>query len=245
MSRKALFSTALTLVVALGLAACDGVPTEAEKQSVQQARVEAAAQKQLENYHQLKATGRADLALNIADHVLKNFPQTRAAAELKPDVEALRAQVGEERKMQRLKGLWVYHDEHDAEAGGRVRSAYIFAKEALGPAKNGEPAPRGRLVLRRHPQWGDDVYLLSERGPFTCTSPCRLVVHFDGAAPREVDGEIPETGEHAIFVKDFPHCAANLPGAQVVRIETTLKEAGPVTMEFEVGGYDPQTIGTR
>lgn len=236
---------AFTACAFVCLAACDGVPDEAEKQAVQQARIEAAAQKQLENYHQLKATGRADLALNIADHVLRNFPQTQAAAAIRPDMDALRAQVSDERRMQQLKALWVYHDENDAKAGGRVRSAYIFAKDLLGPAENGEPAPRGRLVLRRHPQWGDDVYLLSERGPFTCTSPCRLVVHFDGAAPRTVDGEIPETGEHAIFVKDFSHFAANLPGAQVVRIETTLKEAGPVTMEFEVGGYDPQTIGTR
>ena len=122
---------AFTACAFVCLAACDGVPDEAEKQAVQQARIEAAAQKQLENYHQLKATGRADLALNIADHVLKNFPQTRAAAELKPDVEALRAQVGEERKMQRLKGLWVYHDEHDAEAGGRVRSAVVKAVSLL------------------------------------------------------------------------------------------------------------------
>lgn len=245
MSLKAILAVVLTLAMAFGLTACDGVPSEAEKQAVRDARIEAAAQKQLENYRQLKATGRADLALNIADHVLKNFPQTRAAVEIKPDVDVLRAQVGEERKLQQLKALWVYHDDNDAEAGGRVRSAYIFAKEALGPAENGEPAPRGRLVLRRHPQWGDDVYLLSERGPFTCASPCRLAVHFDGAEARSVEGEIPETGEHAIFVKDFAHFVASLPGTQVVRIEATLKEVGPVTMEFEVGGYDPQTIGMR
>lgn len=236
---------AFTACAFVCLAACDGVPDEAEKQAVQQARIEAAAQKQLENYHQLKTTGRADLALNIADHVLKTFPQSRAAAEIKPDVDALRAQVNDERRMQQLKALWVYHDEHDAEAGGRVRSAYIFAKDLLGPPENGEPAPRGRLVLRRHPQWGDDVYLLSERGPFVCGSPCRLNVQFDGAEPRLVEGEIPETGEHAIFVKDFARFARDLPGAQKVRVETELKEAGPVTMEFEVGGYDPETIGTR
>jgi len=245
MSLKANLVRVSMLAALLALAACEGVPSDAEKQAVRDARVEAHARQQLENYRQLKATGRADLALNIADHVLKNFPQTQAAAEIKPDVEALRAQVEGERKLQQLKALWVYHDDNDAEAGGRVRSAYIFAREALGPAENGEPAPRGRLVLRRHPQWGDDVYLLSERGPFTCGSPCQLSVQFDGAAARTVPGEIPETGEHAIFVKDFAHFAANLPGAQTVRIEATLKDAGPVTMEFEVGGYDPETIGTR
>lgn len=229
----------------LVLSGCDKVPTEEEKQAVLQARIEAEAQKQYGNFQQLLASGRADLALNIAEHVLKNFPQTNAAAALKAEVEPLRDQITAEREARRLIGLWVYHDDEDEEAGGRVRSAYIFGKDPIGPAEVGKEAPRARLVLRRHPQWGDDVYLLSERGPFECPTPCQLQVQFDAGSPRTVAGEIPETGEHAIFVKDFDYFAAHLSDTDIVRIEASLKDGGAQTMTFEVGGYTSATIGSN
>lgn len=233
---------ALLGVLMMPLTACNPVDPEQELAQRQQARAEAEAEKQYANFQQLVATGRADLALNIADHVLKTYPNSAAAAKFRTAVEPLRAQVAGERETRRLQGLWVYHDDTDAEAGGRVRSAYIFAQEPLGPAEAGKEAPRARLVLRRHPQWGDDVYLLSERGPFTCASPCQLTVQFDAAEPRSVEGEIPETGEHAIFVKDFDYFASHLQGSAKLRISAELKDGGPQTMAFEVGGYDPTTI---
>lgn len=239
--------TSLSLLAMLALITGCG-PSEAEKQAQAEARMqermEAEAQKQLGNYQQLKASGRADLALNVADHVLKTFPQTQAAAALKAEVEPLRAQMNAERDERRLKDLWVYHDAHDADAGGRVRTAYIFAKEPLAREPGKEPA-RARLVLRRHPQWGNDVYLLSEHGPFTCASPCRLSVTFDDGAARTVPGEIPETGEHAIFVKDFAHFIQHLPDTRTVSIDANLANGGKHTLVFEVGGYDSATIGTR
>ncbi|MCX7556331.1 hypothetical protein OS187_05775 [Xanthomonadaceae bacterium JHOS43] len=238
---------ALALVAALAaLAGCG--PSEAERQAQaqakMQARMEAEAQKQLGNFQQLKASGRSDLALNVADHVLKTFPQTQAAVVLKAEVEPLRVQMQTEREARRLADLWVYHDEHDADAGGRVRTAYIFARDPLAK-QPGKEAARARLVLRRHPQWGDDVYLLSEHGPFACGSPCRLSVTFDGAAARTVSGEIPATGEHAIFVKDFAYFVQHLPEAGVVSIDATLADGSAHTLVFEVGGYDPATIGAR
>lgn len=236
------WSIVLIALFVTSLAGCDPVPTEADKQAKMQARIEAEAEKQYANFEQLLASGRADLALNIADHVLKNYPQTAAAEKFRAKVEPIRAQVTAERESRRLAELWVYHDEDDEEAGGRVRTAYIFAKDPIGPAEAGKQAPRARLVLRRHPQWGDDVYLLSERGPFTCGSPCQVKVQFDDGEVRTVAGEIPETGEHAIFVKDYDYFVQNLPDASTVRIEVTLEDGGTQSVSFEVGGYDPATI---
>lgn len=234
------------LPMALALSACG--PTEAERQAEaqkkMQARIEAEAQKQYANYQQLKASGRTDLALNIADHMMKTLPQAQATVQVKAEVEPLRAQIAAEQEARRLKDLWVYHDGHDAEAGGRVRTAYIFATEPLAKEPGKEPA-RARLVLRRHPQWGDDVYLLSEHGPYTCGKPCRLHVTFDDGPARTVEGEIPETGEHAVFVKDFPYFVKHLPDAAKVSIEAALANGGTRTLVFEVGGYDSATVGTR
>ena len=245
MSRRFLAASSMVLVFAV-LSGCG--PSEAERQAAaqakMQARIEAEAQKQYANYEQLKAGGRIDLALNVADHMIKTLPQAQATAKVKAEVEPLRAQIAAEREARRLKDLWVYHDGHDAEAGGRVRTAYLFATEPLAKEPGKEPA-RARLVLRRHPQWGDDVYLLSEHGPFTCGTPCRLQVTFDDGPARTVEGEIPETGEHAIFVKDFAYFAKHLPDASRVSIDAALANGGARTLVFEVGGYDSATVGTR
>ena len=149
MSLRRLAALPMAIVLA-SLAGCG--PSEAERQAEaqakMQARVEAEAQKQYANYQQLKASGRTDLALNIADHMIKTLPQAQATAKIKAEVEPLRAQIAAEQEARRLKDLWVYHDGHDAEAGGRVRTAYIFATEPLAPAQAGKEAPRARLVLR-------------------------------------------------------------------------------------------------
>lgn len=237
---------ALSVTVLLALSACG--PSEAEKQAQAQAqaqaRSEAAAEKHYQDFRQLMDAQRSDLALSLADYLVATHPQTRAAARIKAELEPLRAQVEEERETRRLQALWVYHDEHDAKAGGRVRSAYIFARDPIGPATNGEAAPRARLVLRRHPQWGDDVYLLSDRGHFSCASPCRLKVSFEPGQSRTVPGEIPPTGEPAIFVRDFKGFIRDLPQARTVSIEAVLKEGGPQTLHFEVGGYQGDKIGS-
>ena len=233
---------ALLASMILPLTACDQVDPEAELAQRRQARVEAEVEKQYHNFEQLLASGRADLALNIADHVLKTYPNSKLAPKFKEKVEPLRAQIVAERETRRLDELWVYHDEDDAEAGGRVRTAYLFAKDPIGPAEAGMEAPRARLVLRRHPQWGDDVYLLSERGPFSCGNPCELQVQFDDGEVRTVPGEIPETGEHAIFVKDFEYFTQHLPDAKLVKVNATLADGGAQVISFEVGGYKSDTI---
>lgn len=233
---------ALIASLLLPLTACDNIDPERERAERQQARIEAEVQRQYTNFEQLLAAGRADLALNVADHVIKTYPNSEVVPKLREQIEPLRARIQAEREVRRLLELWVYHDDMDEEAGGRVRSAYMFSKDAIGPAANGNAAPRARLVLRRHPQWGDDVYLLSERGPFQCGSPCEITVRFDDEAPRVVEGEIPPTGEHAIFVKDFDYFVEHLPTASLVRFDFSLEDGGAQSATFEVGGYDPETI---
>ena len=81
MSLRRLAALPMAFVLA-SLAGCG--PSEAERQAEaqakMQARVEAEAQKQYANYQQLKASGRTDLALNIADHMIKTLPQAQATA---------------------------------------------------------------------------------------------------------------------------------------------------------------------
>lgn len=239
---------AMTVALALGatlLAGCErGPDPEQQRAQMQAARAEAEAATRLKNVHEMQAIGRDDLALSFADDILQRFGNTRAAVEVAPLAQTLRAKVEAEREGKRLSELWVYHDAEDASAGGRVRTAYIYSSNALGPAADGKDAPKARLVLRRHPQWGDDVYLLSERGDFRCGSPCTVKVQFDDGESRIYPASIPSTGEPAIFVEDFTRFVGALPGAARVRITVELEQGGTQTPEFEVGGYNDATVGS-
>lgn len=236
----------LLLIAALGgLAACNNAEQlEAEKRARLAVQAEREAESRLANLKQMQSIGRDDLALNFADDLVQRFPGTKAAKEADALREELRGKVAAKAEDARLKGLWAYHDEADAEAGGRVRSAYVWSSNTLGEAEPGKEPPRARLVLRRHPQWGDDVYLLTDRGRFACANPCKVSLQFDDAAPVEFPGKLPDTGEPAMFVEDFAAVVNALPTARKVRAQVTLDDGSTHSPEFEVGGYDPTTIGS-
>jgi hypothetical protein len=124
-----------------------------------------------------------------------------------------------------------------------VRSAYLYSSNTLGEAEPGKDAPRARLVLRRHPQWGDDVYLLTDRGHFSCATPCSVSAQFDDAAGVTYPGKLPETGEPAMFVEDFKAIVEALPNARKISFKVTLDDGSTHEPVFEVGGYDETTIG--
>lgn len=229
--------------VACALAACDTGPTPEERQAVLAARAETQAREQMVNFNNAIAARRPDMALNFADYILRNFPQTQTAAQIKPQADALRAQVATERETKRLADLWAYHSVDDKEAKGLVRTAYIYSKDAIGTNTDGSEK-RARLVLRRHPQWGDDVYLLAEGG-FVCAGKCTVRLQFDDVAARDVPAYLPETGEPAIFVEDFKRVVAELPNATTLAIDAVLQDGGAKTLTFEVAEYKAATIGEK
>lgn len=237
------------LVLAIGamfaLSACNNAEKlEAEKQARHARAAEAKAGERLASLKQLRTSGREDLALNLAEDIVKTFPGTTAAKEVAPMIDEMRAKVAADVEGRRLAALWVYHSGEDADAGGVVRSAYLYSSNTLGEAEPGKQAPKARLVLRRHPQWGDDVYLLTDKGKYACANPCTVSVQFDDAPATDYPGKLPETGEPAMFVEDFKTFVTALPGAQRVRFNVTLDDGSTHTPEFEVGGYDETTIGS-
>ncbi|MBB5208139.1 hypothetical protein [Chiayiivirga flava] len=234
-------SVLLSLLVAAALGACDTGPTPEEKQAAQAARAEAEAQVQLKNFNDALTGRRPDMALNFAEYILRTYPGTQVAAQIRPQADTLRAQVEGARETKRLADLWVYHSVDDEEAKGVVRTAYIYSKDPVGAELDGSEK-RARLVLRRHPQWGDDVYLLADGG-FVCKGKCTVKVQFDDGTARDVPAYLPETGEPAIFVEDFRRFVPALPDATTVRIDVVLQQGGAKTLEFEVGEYNAATIG--
>jgi hypothetical protein len=217
----------LPLALAAALAACNPGPSPEEIAAQRAQRAEADANLQMQHFNEAKTAGRNELALNFADYLARNHPDSAAWKTVQPQAEALRGKLAAEAETKRLREAWAYHD-----ADG-VKTAYLYSKDK-----------QARLVLRRHPEWGDDVYLLTEHGKFACGSPCTVSVQFDDGAAQTYPASIPETGEPAIFVEDFKKFVPALPDATLVRITATLDDGSTVTPEFEVAEYSTATIGS-
>ena len=140
----------------------------------------------------------------------------------------------------RLANLWDYQA-IPVEGGGTQHTAAIYSKVVM-PLEEGTPAPTpdARLILRRHPDWGDSVYLVLEMSALRCGPPCRLSIRFDDAPAREFAGEPADTGTGpALFIKDEAAFREALMQAQSLRIELPRSGALVPVFEFEVGGFRP------
>lgn len=217
----------LPVCAALALAACNPGPSQEEIAAMKAQRAEADANLQWQHFNEAKAAGRNELALNFAAYLERNHPGSNAWKAVQPQAAELRARLEAEAETRRLKDAWAYHADETA------KSAYVYSKDK-----------QARLVLRRHKEWGDDVYLLDEaRRGFSCGAPCTVTVQFDGGEVRTYPASIPETGEPAIFVEDFRQFVPQLPAATLVRVGARLKDGAEFAPEFEVAEYDSATIG--
>lgn len=214
---------------ALALAACNGADKEAQQRAQAQAATEAAAAKDASAYQQLVAAQSWELAQSIGREVVRKYPASAAAAEVRktlPDVDAKANALIDGR---RLAALWAYQS--GTQSGGEQHTASMFSSEPTG-------AQQVRLILRRHADWGQSVYLHGGTQGFTCRTPCTVVARFDDATPVKLEASIPEGGEPAVFIEDDKAFLARMDAAQRVAFEVERKGAGPQSVVFEVGGYD-------
>jgi hypothetical protein len=188
------------------------------------------AAKDLVAYEGLVQTQSWEFAANIGRELLRKYPNSAEAARVRltfDDVDAKAKAIVEQR---RLVALWDY--QQGVQSGGKQSSASIYSREDRG--SGAEPV---RLILRRHSDWGQSVYLFVGGQGFDCPGDCRVSMRFDDVAETWA-GEIPETGEPAMFIKDDKAFLARLPKTRVISIDTKVKGVGPRTLVYEVGGYD-------
>ncbi|WP_067642797.1 hypothetical protein [Dokdonella koreensis] len=193
-------------------------------------QVNAQLAKEVAMYEDLLKSGSYELAAPIGQDIVRRFPDSPAAAQVKQTLGDTEAKAEAIAKKRRVERLWAYQT-GTSESGGTQNTASIYSS-------GGRDADRIRLVLRRHSQWGLSVYLFGSGKGFACRNVCTLPARIDGQSVR-VEAYLPETGEPALFIKDEKGFVARLEKAGVIELEATLKEGGKHTFEFEVGGYDP------
>jgi hypothetical protein len=212
------------------MAACSGPQQSAPPAPAVDAAAqrEAAAAKDLAMYEQLRQLGNLELAAPIGRQLLQKYPGTQAAAQVQASIGEVEASAKSSGEKRRLAALWLYQS--GTMDGGAQNTATIAPTV---PA--GNPI---RLILRKHADWGRSVYLYGVEPGFTCAADCRVSVKFDDAPPQKLRASLPPTGEPAMFVEDDEIFLTKMAKAKDVAIEATPKGKAPVSLRFEVGGYD-------
>jgi hypothetical protein len=234
---RAAASMLIAAVAACSSSAPPPAPAASKAAAAAPAANEASAARELVLYDQMRSSQSWDLASSLGEEIVKKYPASAAAAQVRQTLDDVRAKATAQRESRRLTRLWSYAAV--PEAGATQYTAAVESKELLKAGASTKDAERIRLVLRQHPKWGRSVYLLLDNAKFDCSKGCAtLPVRFDDAPAQRMKATIPPTGEPALFIDDDKGFIAKMQKAKTVAIDATIKGEGAKTFVFEVGGFD-------
>ncbi len=232
MNRAFLRYSPLAFCAAWLLAGCSPqgsapAPT-AEQQQAQSQTADAA--RNLDTYRQLLRIRNDEMAVSMGKDIVKRFPDSAAAKEVLQTLPAIEQRYTAASEKNRLAGLWLY--QVAPMAGGTQSTATI---------ENSQPASgeRVRLVLRRHTEWGQSVFLYGSKPGFVCRGNCTIAGTADGK-PVRIKAFAPSTGEPALMIRDDNGFIAMLRKAKKITLDVTLIDGEKKqSLVYEVGGFDP------
>ncbi len=145
---------ACTLTLVIGLSACERGPTPEQQRAAAEralvAKAQARAAKELDTYRQLVAAGNYELAAALGKRLLSIYPNSSISVEVQKTLADVEAKATAATDTRRLPRLWMY--QADVESGGKQTTASIFSSQPSG-------AEQVRLLLRKHSDWGQSVYV--------------------------------------------------------------------------------------
>ncbi|HLU12832.1 MAG TPA: hypothetical protein VKZ64_02635 [Arenimonas sp.] len=224
---------ALSLALVLCLGAC------AAPEPPDPAMDEQAGAALLAKYEQARADGNPELAEQLGNELDDLHGKTSAAATMRESIDEVRRQAEELREKRRLLELWDYQS--IPVPGGTQHTAALYSRVPEWNEDSGAPPPQpdARLILRRHPEWGDSAYLVLQMSDLRCGPPCNLSIRFDGGEDQRFAGEPADTGTGpALFIKDRKRFLDAMDAAGEVRIQLPQSGALSPVFTFEVAGFD-------
>lgn len=221
-----------TLALVVALAACQ--PAE-----VDPAFDEAKGAELLAAYEAARADDDFEIAEARADELRQRHGETQAAATMRASIDEVRAKAEAMRENRRLVGLWEY--QKIPAAGGIQNTAALYSRVEVDPESEVKAQPDARLILRRHPEWGESAYLVLAQQALQCGPPCVMQIRFDEGEPQRYTGDPADTGTGpALFIEDRDRFLAAMTDATRVRIELPRSGHLVPVFEFEVGGFVPR-----
>ncbi len=238
MGNRAVRGWVVLPVVALLLAGCGPSASDIAAERARNAKLEheAAANAQARNYVQARDAGQWELAQAYANQLMHDAPDTVAAREVQGTLTDTGIHADEARDKRRLGQLWTYNTEF-LEGGGEnvVHTAAIYATKDANDINNDQVPVR--LVLRRHPKWGRNAYLVLDHGEFDCPPGCKESIKFDDQPAVMFATHKSEQNKQAMFIDDEETIRNILDKIRVITIDTSV-DGRPRSISFEVGGFD-------
>ena len=195
-----------------------------------QAQVEATeATNQLQTYRQMLQMKNDEMAAELGEEIVKQFPNSDAAKEVQQTLPQVEQRWKETSEKRRLAALWTY--QVGPMEGGTQSTASLYST-----SPSGDRAVR--LVLRRHTKWGQSVFMFGNGHGFVCKGNCVIQAQFDGK-PHPLRAFLPTTGEPAIFIRDDKPFIDAMEKTKRITMNIEMQDGGKQTLVFEVGGYDP------
>lgn len=197
--------------------------------SAQQSRDAEAAGK-LDTYHQLLRINNDQMVVEMGHEILDRYPNTPAAKEVQQSLPAIEQRYTINSEKNRLAALWLY--QVSPMEGGTQSTATIDSSQPAGD-------DRVRLVLRRHTQWGQNVFLYGAGHGFVCRANCTITGNVDGK-PVGIKAFAPTTGEPALMIRDDKAFIAMLQKAKKITLNVTLVDGEKKEpLVYEVAGFVP------
>lgn len=234
MSARRIACSVFVLAAALVAGCSEKNAPPAQAAAAAQPAQSAQATKSLAMYRELLQSASYELAAPIGQEIVAKYPGSPEAKEVQETLPDTLAKAQAITSRRRLERLWIYQS--GKESGGDQTTASIY---------NSQPGTdHVRLILRRHSQWGQSVYLFGSGKGFECGKSCTVTTHFDDAPPEKLKAYAPATGEPAIFITDDKAFIAKMDKAEKLTFDVTPKGKTPETLVYEVGGYDGGKFGT-
>ncbi|URX64202.1 hypothetical protein KR767_09205 [Luteibacter anthropi] len=218
------------LFAVLALAACSSSQDQPAAQQAPAANTQAdEAAKKLETYQQLLKLHNDGPAVQLGHEIVDRYPDTPAATEVKKTLDALEKNYKETTEKNRLAALWLY--QVSPMQGGTQSTATIQSSRPSGEETV-------RLILRRHTDWGQSVFLYAVAGKgFVCKGDCSLKASFDGKE-KTIKAFRPPTGEPALLFRNDAQFLKDLAKTKRLTIDVVTISRGETTLTFETGGFD-------
>jgi hypothetical protein len=236
--KKHAMKSLLLAIACLAVSACgDREAERAAAAAAQAAAVEQQAAGLAKKYDSAVASSDWDMARIHGVALLDQYPQSEAAARIGPALDDVKEKAEAAREQRRMEALWDYSQV--GTDGGTQRSAALLSKEPVDV--DGSGAKPVQLVFRDHPTWKRSSYLVLQASDFAraCYSRCQVSVVADGAAPRRMSANRPDTDEAtAMFIDDEKALWRLARKTKVLEIEFTVKDGGTHKAVFETGGLD-------
>lgn len=236
--KNATHSFGLALACALAVSACgDREAERAAAAAAQAAAIEQQADELAKKYDSAVASNDWDMARIHGIALVDQYPQSTAATRIGPSLDEVKGKAETAREQRRMEALWAYAQV--PADGGTQRSAMIYSKEPVDV--DGSGAKPVQLVFRDHPEWKRSSYLVLQASDFAkdCYRRCQVTLVADGAAPKRMSANRPDTDEAtAMFIDDEKALWRLVRKTKVLEVEFLVKDGSPRTAVFETGGLD-------